>query len=174
MAQLKFYKVTKLPASGVPDSVYYLLNGASIQEFVTSDTGSFIPVASANSTIYSSQNKDSNAIAIGNAVTQDPSGTGIRLANASSTNTSCIGLSLDVINQGFAGRIISYGSLTLTDWTIVTGMINLIVKAKYYLDIVSGKLSTVPTSIIGQINQLVGVAIDIYTLEINLGYSILL
>jgi hypothetical protein len=122
--------------------------------------------------VYISQNKDTVNLLIGTAVAGDVSGSGFVRANALFNSKFCIGLLSANVDQNTAGPIQTEGVLLLTDWTAITGTATLAAKAKYYLDIIAGKITTIAPSSPGQIVQRIGVALDSLTLSINIGESI--
>lgn len=90
----------------------------------------------------------------------------------SSTFTSCfiIGFASENISNGFQGDI-KKGSLTLNDWTPITGSSSLNVGCNYYLN-GAGTLSVMPPSSGGLI--VVGIAISDQTLLFKPNFPILL
>jgi hypothetical protein len=122
------------------------------------------------------QNKGLVTILKGQAVAAHSSGTGIILANASTSSKNAIGLAGQSIAPSASGIVILSGPFTLSDWTAITGTVSLSALAVYYLDVTDGQLSTSPPSVAGSGNvvQFTGRSISVDTLDLLIDPAILL
>ncbi len=125
--------------------------------------------------IYSSVNKDVATVLPGQVIALDPSGSGFIRACAADTTAPAYALSLASIAPLAAGNCQRSNLVTLADWTAVTGTVNLVAMAVYYLDAVNpGQLTNVAPSGGGRIVQQVGITDSPTTLEIAiLDYTLL-
>lgn len=171
---LRYFKVSSIPTLVQPDSVYFVKNGAKVDQYISSEQGNLFLVGSSNSggASFTAENKDIS-LSMGMAVTQHPSGTGFIRADISVNARFCIGLLGEDINGGISGKIQISGTITIANWSAITGSSSLVAKSIYYLD-TNGRITNTPSEVPGNICQEVGVAIDPQTLDINLGYPILL
>jgi hypothetical protein len=113
----------------------------------------------------SGYNKGGTSFWVSAAVARDASGSGFVLANNAAAATASIGLATLGAPGGKPEVVQLYGLLTMDDWTPTTGTKNLVALGNYYLDVVSGKLTTVQP--VGPaIAQIVGIAISPATLQI--------
>lgn len=121
------------------------------------------PVADA----YESENKDSVIAREGMAVTVHSSGVGFLLALGTGTAKIAVGLVRQDLGVGLAGWVQTSGLFQMSDWTFVTGTLNLAARARYYLHPTDkGKLTTTPPTGDGQILQLIGTAVNPTTLDL--------
>lgn len=112
-----------------------------------------------NSRIYS--NRSGEAILIGQPLILESN---IQVADL--LNPEVIGISINSCNPNENCIYITQGQLSLNDWSHITGTIELIPGAYYYLSNGKGKLTTVPPSSI-VVSEL-GRAQDKNTLDINI------
>jgi len=97
----------------------------------------------------------------GNTVTTAFAGTGMPTRRAD-------GLVLQFANSGDSVRYVYQGPLVLPDWTVLTGTMLLIPGATYYLGMTPGTLTTtMPTRPSFALLQVVGVALDANTLDVD-------
>lgn len=183
MTPVQFLKVLNvLPAKLKRDSVYFVYLSASqtVSIYVTDSQANARPVGSPSSAggatglTYNAENKDTVNLQAGTPVTEDASGSGFVRADASANGKYCVGLLATNVNQNIGGLVQVGGIITLLDWTLLTGSPQLTIKARYYLNVVAGTITTTPPSIPGKICQRIGVAVDPLTLSINIGNAILL
>lgn len=133
------------------------------------------PSGGGGASTFTAENKDSVTLVKGMAVTQDNSGTGVRRADCSVNAGFSVGLAQQDITSLSSGPVQTDGILTLSDWTAIIGSVSLTPKTKYYLDANGGgKLTATAPTTPGYLLQRIGISVDAQTLEINLGYSILL
>lgn len=174
MSNFNVYKVSQLPTTGVPNSIYFLLNGSTVDIYLTTILGNFIPA---------SNNQDTNAISKENGdIVTIKAGTPVMISNGKIIRTgssngiggTCIGITAEDILPNFAGNILLTGTIFLEDWTTLIDDGGLLPGTKYYLSSVLGELSSTVPDILGNIHQYIGVALDENTLDINIGYPILL
>jgi len=90
------------------------------------------------------------------------------------TNYSVIGLANEDVTSGASGDYITEGTITKSDWTTVVGTTNLTPGAVYYLDSVAGKLTSTPTTTVGQHVVAVARAASATKLDIEIAEPILL
>ena len=94
---------------------------------------------------------------------------------ASSPLRPAMGLITTAINVGTGGLVQVGGTLTLNDWTLILGAVNLVPRQLYYLDPLNpGKLTTTVPIATGQICQVVGQGLTGSTLAILVQYPIVL
>ena len=124
---------------------------------------------------FPAQNKDIVTIKRGQWVAIHNSGSGVVLANASSTSKPAVGvMSADTV-VGATQNVVADEVFTLTDWSEVAGTTNLQGGKVYFLsNLVNGRMTLSPTTIMGQIAQPVGRAISPIILEIEIGQAVLL
>lgn len=123
--------------------------------------------------MFSAENKDDVIIQAGMPCSLHPSGIGLLKAKSNCENFWTFGIASQPISPTFAGNIHTNGRFNLLDWTNVTGMVNLIAKAIYYLA-PTGGLTINPPTTPGYILQQIGVVIAPNTLNIQIGQPILL
>ena len=122
---------------------------------------------------FTAQNSTVSAILHGQAVALKNDGT-IQLANASNTLKPCAGLAAADIAPTVSGDVQTEGLFTLSDWTSVIGAVNLAPNSMYYLDVVSGQITTVAPTTPGQIVQVIGRAVSVLVLDLQIEDYILL
>jgi len=133
------------------------------------------PGADGDANTFESENKSGGTLAAGVAVATHSSGTGTVKAIATAFSTLAIGLVAASTANGVSGDVQTTGPFTLADWTAITGTAELVARGRYYLSAsTAGLLTTTAPSTVGQILQLVGVAISPTTLDIDPGEGILL
>ena len=123
---------------------------------------------------YAAENKDAGALSAGQIVAVHSSGTGVVKADATTTATSAVGLARTATAPTVSGDIKVAGVFTLADWTAVVGAVSLTAPAFYYLATTPGQLTTAPPSAVGNIVQVVGVAVAPDTLDLRIDDYILL
>lgn len=123
---------------------------------------------------FTAENQDNVSFVPGNIVAVIANGTGVILANASNNNKNAIGIATTGVSVGNPEVVQTNSSISLSDWTLITGSASLSPNTIYYLSTVSGMLSTTPPVSIGNIVQQVGRAINTMTLEIIITQSIVL
>lgn len=123
---------------------------------------------------FESENKDSVTLAAGVPVAAVVGGSGVRRARAASAGYECCGLASESFNVGFAALVLVGGTLTLPDWSAVTGSVSLTAGLPYYLSTTAGMLTSSPPSVSGQRVQQVGVAVSPDTLLIEVTQPVLL
>ena len=134
-----------------------------------------VPSGSVSAVIgYSAENKDTVTLEAGAPVAVHSSGTGVRRADAQTTGYDCVGLVFESTAVGLSAAVRIGGTLTLADWTLVTGTVTLTSGATYFLSATSGQLTTAPPVTLGQRVQQVGVAVSPDTLAIQILQPILL
>lgn len=109
---------------------------------------------------------------LGNVIGRYPTGTGFVLANASSLGGAAIGLAVQVTGPTGLALVQLGGQLVLSDWSSITGTVQLTPGGIYFLDTNSGRLTL--TSPAAGISQLIGYAISPMSLDITLQPPILL
>ncbi len=122
---------------------------------------------------YTAENKDVSTLLTGTVASRHTSGSGVIRASASDNGKHGVGLVQSAISQGVAGNIQTYGHLTLSDWSGVTGSTTLQALAQYYLDVSAGRLTATPPTTGGTITQLIGLALSPTVLEIRIDAAIL-
>jgi hypothetical protein len=101
------------------------------------------------------------------------SDTNVDLAD-NTTNYPVIGLTFADVTSGAAGKYITEGNITKSDWTTVVGTVSLTPGAVYYLDSVAGMLTSTPTTTVGQHVVAVARAASATKLDIEIAEPILL
>jgi len=119
-------------------------------------------------------NKDAISLIKGHVVAVDSSGIGVLRATSANNTRNAIGLVVAGAAPTFVAKVQFSGRFELSDWTPITGTVSLSAMAIYYLDLVSGKMATVPPTGTGQIVQKVGRALSPQVLEIKIEPSIIL
>lgn len=127
-----------------------------------------------SATGFTAEDKDAITINPGMAVTPHPSGSGVKLASASSIATALVGLSRNTASLGFPCTFQVSDAITLADWTFATGSASLAPLGVYFLDLTAGKISLTPSFSNGNIIQIVGKALSPKTLKIEIQDPILL
>lgn len=176
MKIINFFKLTAFPTHPEPNAVYFIKTGDKVTQYITSLNSDFIQVTESNldtNTTITAQNKDSVTIYAGMLVTSHASGSGIIRADASQNGAYCIGIAIEDIAPQLAGLVQMSGIINLSDWSRGSGLGNLGIKATYYLDI-QGRFTVAPSEVGGFISQQIGVSIDAETMDLQLGYPILL
>lgn len=138
-----------------------------------SATGKFTPVFPSGE-FYEAENKDSVTLNAGQPVATHSSGTGVVRANATDNSKPACGLVKTGSAAAVASKIQTDGLLTLADWTNATGTTALSAGARYYLSATVGLLTTTPPSSTGNVVQLVGKAVSLDTLRLEIEEEILL
>lgn len=117
----------------------------------------------------SSTNKQGSTIQAGQVCAIHNSGIGFTYANATNDWYPAIGLAQSLMTDGAAGVVQTSGLFTLSDWTAITGTVELVARAQYWLDINSGMLVTsVSAFMSGNIVQPVGEAVSLDTMSIQI------
>lgn len=124
--------------------------------------------ANAGAYTFSATNKQGSSIAAGSPCATHSSGVGAVLASASNDTRVAVGLTIGDAADQSAIRVQTSGPFTLSDWTQSTGAATLVAKGRYWLDIVAGMLTTTPPASVGNIVQLIGVAVSADTLDIQI------
>lgn len=122
---------------------------------------------------FSAVNKDSMTIYAGMPCSMHPSGTGILKAKSNNMSFWAFGLAIVAIEPTFADTIQLSGLFYLHDWTNITGSVNLVARAIYYLA-PNGGLTVDPPTTPGYILQQIGIVAAPNTLNIRIGQPILL
>jgi len=136
--------------------------------------GGVTPPPVSGGSFYNAENKDIVTVLRGQPVTVHSSGTGFVRANASDNTKHTVGL-LDVdTNVGASNNIITDGVFYMGDWTNVIGSATLAPKSDYFLDTVSGKLTTTPPIVPGQVSQPIGHSLSLTSLSVEIEDAILL
>jgi hypothetical protein len=117
-------------------------------------------------------NRDTTTIFRGQVVAIHP--TGIWRANASDDTRNAVGLMSEDTAVGAQNNVVTDEVFTVSDWTNVIGEETLEPGAIYFLDVVSGKMTTTAPTIPGQVAQQVGRAISSIALDIECEEAILL
>lgn len=121
---------------------------------------------------FPAENQDTVTILRGQVVAVHPDG--IWRANASDDSRNAVGLMSEDTAVGSSNNVVTDEVFTMADWTNVTGEPSLNPGDIYFLDIVSGKLTTTAPSVPGQVAQQVGRAISSIALDIECEEAILL
>jgi hypothetical protein len=109
----------------------------------------------------------SEDIQIGYAVATNIQG---RIIKASSNdNKMCLGIATEQILTGYSGNIQYGGIISLNDWSLATGSVNLSINQNYYLG-VDGLLTTTPPT--AGYSQYLGKAISTNGLQLEINYFI--
>lgn len=122
---------------------------------------------------FTAENKDVTTIFKGQPVTIHSSGVGVVLADADVASRPCDGIAGEDIAVAMSGTIVTEGTLTQPDWTLVTGEATLAPKATYFLSRVEGTLLPAPDSG-ATILQSCGRELTPDTLEVSIKAKILL
>lgn len=123
---------------------------------------------------FTAQNKAAVSIHPGMAVAAHPSGTGVKLASASSIATATVGLSRTSTTPTFLDTFQTSDVFTLADWTWATGAPSLQALGIYFLSLTPGKITLTPSSTPGNIIQIIGQALSPKTLKLEIQDPILL
>lgn len=99
---------------------------------------------------------------------------GAVLADASDNTKNCVGLVGQAAGAGEPVNFQLSGDFYLDDWTAIVGAASLTPNENYFLSTTAGQLTLTPPSVVGEIVQLVGMAISAKTLRIELQPSVLL
>lgn len=121
-----------------------------------------------DSETFTAENKDTVTILAGQAVTIHSSGDGVTRASGTTKATYCVGLALMDIPVGVVGVVSTDGPFDKTDWTNVTGTVNLVAKGRYFLDTTLGHITTTPPTAFDNISQFIGKALSPTKFEINI------
>lgn len=125
------------------------------------------PVPAPVSWVYRPTNLSASLVNRGGAVAIHSSGQGIVPAIAGGSLAAAVALAQQQMPAGEPGFVQVGGLMTLADWSLVVGTVALFPRALYFLDpIFEGRLTTVPPSMVGQIAQLVGLAVSLDTLSL--------
>jgi hypothetical protein len=119
-------------------------------------------------------NKDTVTLPAGTPAAVHSSGSGWVRASADSGGGDAVGLITADCLPNAAGLVRPKGPQSLNDWSAVTGAVSLAARGRYYLSATSGLLTTTPPGLTGQRVQLVGRAVDQYTLLIEVIDSVTL
>ena len=117
-------------------------------------------------------NEDTATIFKGQVVAVHPNG--VWRANASNDTRNAVGLMSEDTPVGATNNVVTDEVFTMEDWTQVIGKTNLDPGEIYFLDLVSGKMTTTAPSVPGQVAQQVGRAISSIALDIECEEAILL
>jgi hypothetical protein len=124
---------------------------------------------------FTAVNKDVSIIRAGQALTADPSGSGVLVSYASSTAAPCCGLAFTDVDPLAAVTVRTGGQLTLADWTLAVGTPTLAPRGVYYLSPdLPGHLTLVAPTAAGQVVQQIGIALSLNVLLINISPYVLL
>ena len=124
-----------------------------------------------DSLVFSSQNKDTTTLLPGQPVTMHSSGVGVVRASAW-CGLQAVGIVTTATAPGFAVALRAIGMLTLDDWVAVTGFPLLTPRSIYYLSLTAGQLTDIPTVASGTLLQVIGNAVSLNQLQINIGRAI--
>lgn len=115
-----------------------------------------------------------DSLAPGQPVFADQVNGRARLATAAVwTQARVIGLATAATAAGFVAAIAA-DFLTLPDWTLAAGVATLTLGARYWLSLITGRLTTTPPSAVGQAVIFLGVATAVDTLALNISQPTLL
>lgn len=96
------------------------------------------------------------------------------LADAGALATSdVVGLVLAGASAGSSATILPIGTITISDWTAITGTAALTPGARYCLSTTAGMLTTTPPSAAGEVVVVVGVALTAAKMKITLELRVL-
>jgi hypothetical protein len=121
---------------------------------------------------FPGENHDVTTIFRGQVVAIHPEG--IWRANASDDTKNAVGLMSEDTEVGATQNVVTDEVFTMSDWTQVIGKQNLDPGEIYFLGVVSGRMTTTPPTIPGQVAQQVGRAISSIALDIECEEAILL
>lgn len=116
----------------------------------------------------SSTNRSVSTIQAGQPCAIYSGGLGFVPANATDNTLMAVGLAQAAIAPTAAGIVQTSGPLQLSDWTAVTGTATLSPRAKYWLDVTAGRLTSTPPSARGNVLQPIGEAVASDTLLIQI------
>lgn len=133
-----------------------------------------IPAPRPASPEYDGVNKNAATLPAGAPVCVDASGVGVQPASAVGNANPCVGLLRQSCVPGALATVVTFGNFKLNDWTAVTGSATLAPRATYYLSETTGLLTNTPPSAAGDSLQIIGVAVDTLTLDLNPEAPILL
>jgi hypothetical protein len=109
----------------------------------------------------------SEDIQVGFAITTNIQG---RIIKASSNaNKMCLGIATEQILTGYSGNIQYGGIVSLNNWFLATGSVNLSINQNYYLGI-DGLLTTTPQTV--GYSQYLGKAVSANELQLEINYYI--
>jgi hypothetical protein len=122
------------------------------------------------------ENKSGSTMVPGQAVAVHSSGVGFVLADATDATLPAAGLVVTGAAASASVTVLTDGLLTLADWSAVTtaAAASLSAHAVYFLSTTAGKITTLAPTAGGNINHYVGRAVGPQTLDIEIGYPILL
>lgn len=159
--------VGELPVDNATGDLAYTKSTGDVWK--ATGPGVWAPISGGGSSeTFQAENKDTVTILTGQLVTIHPSGSGVILAIATSTDTACNGFAMADIPVGVVGTIATDGLLYMADWTNVTGSPSLTPRKQYFLQATAGLMSLNPPGSSTQISQPVGKATDPQTLDITL------
>lgn len=117
-------------------------------------------------------NQENIKLVAGTPVTIHPTGIGFLQATALDINKEAVGLYQNDVSAGFSEKVLSEGTMTLSNWSLITGTTSLSPRTYYYLAQTAGML----TSLVPEIGivQTVGLALTPNTLEILITLPVLL
>ncbi|MDR3639072.1 MAG: hypothetical protein P4L84_35030 [Isosphaeraceae bacterium] len=133
-----------------------------------------IPAPRPASPEYDALNKSAGTLPAGTPVCVDATGIGVQPAGALGTANPAVGLLRQSCAPAAVATIVTFGNFKLADWTAVTGTTTLAARATYYLSETPGQLTTTPPSAAGDTLQIMGVAVDPYTLDLDPSVPILM
>lgn len=105
----------------------------------------------------------------GQVIGRGPAATGFILANNASLSTQAIGLCGETADPGFGAAVQLSGPFCLFDWTAITGTVSLLPRTTYYLDSVSGKMTSI-LPVGPAIMQRMGYSLSPNVLNLNLDF----
>lgn len=123
---------------------------------------------------FAAENKDTETIRRGQWVAIHASGSGVVRANASDDSRNAVGMMSEDTAVGATQNVVTDEVFTLSDWSNVIGSTSLRGGVRYYLDVVSGRMTTTAPSTLGQVAQYLGRALDTLRFEIEVGEAVLL
>lgn len=126
--------------------------------------------------VLEGENKSGGALVPGQAVAVHSSGTGFVLADATGDTLPAAGFVVVGAAAAASITVTTDGLLTLTDWSALTTEAGTLLAAHavYFLSTTAGKITTTPPTTAGNVNHYVGRAVGPQTLEVEIGYPILL
>ena len=126
------------------------------------------PPSSGNSaaSVFSSENVSGVDLFMGQAVSLYASG--IRGANATDTSRQAIGILQGNVAATFSQRVQTEGIITISDWTLSTGAVSLVIGDTYFLDTTLGMITNAAPSGSGNIVQEIGVAVTSQSLDLTI------
>lgn len=123
---------------------------------------------------FSAENKDIETIYRGQPVAIHPSGSGVWKASASDDTRNAVGLMSEDTEVGSSNNVTTDDVFTQADWSAVVGATNLQGGEIYFLDVVSGHMTTSPAGVSGEVVQILGRAISNIALDIEIEGAVLL